>query len=262
MAPVIKCALTKITRYQFLFQELVKRDLKKRYKRTALGMFWSILSPLLTLLVMKLVFTEFFGRNTPHYTTYLFSGNLVMAFFREATRGGMGSLMSNARIISKVNVPKYLFLLSRNISALVNFALTLCVYFLFCAFDDINFGYHIIALIWPITCLTVLNIGIGMILSAMFVVFRDTEYLYDIFLTLLTYLSAVFYTVESYSPLIQRLFLLNPVYCYIRYFRLVMIDGIFPSLKFNLLCGIYAIIFLVIGCRIYYKFNHRFLYYM
>ena len=94
----------------FLFSELVKRDFKQKYKRTVLGMAWSVLSPLLTLLVMRLVFTEFFGRNTPYYTTYLFSGNIVMSYYREATKGGMSSLTGNARIISKINIPKYLFL--------------------------------------------------------------------------------------------------------------------------------------------------------
>ena len=122
--------------YSFLFAELVKRDFKRKYKRTVLGMLWSVLSPLLTLFVMKIIFTEFFGRNTPHFTIYLFSGNIVMAYYRESTRAGMNCLVSNSGIISKINVPKYLFLLSQNVSALINFALTLVVYFIFCIFKN------------------------------------------------------------------------------------------------------------------------------
>ena len=102
---------------RFLFEELVKRDFKQKYKRSILGMGWSILSPLLTLLVMRLVFTQFFGRNMEHYTTYLFAGNLMFSYFRQATNGGMQSLMANANIFTKINVPKYMFLFSRNISA-------------------------------------------------------------------------------------------------------------------------------------------------
>ena len=139
---------------------------------------------------MKIVFTQFFGRNTPHYTTYLFSSTLVMAFFKEATKGGMNALMDNSKILSKVNVPKYLFLLSKNISALVNFVLTLVVNFVFCVIDNITFGPHMLALLYPILCLTVMNIGVGMMLSALFVYFRDKRYLYDVFLTLLNYLSS------------------------------------------------------------------------
>lgn len=252
----------RLKKHQFLFEELVKRDFKQKYKRTVLGMAWSILSPLLTLLVMKLVFTHFFGRNTPHFTTYLFSGNLVMAFFKESTRGGMNSLMSNASIFSKINVPKYLFIFSRNVSALVNFLIILVVYFIFCIFDNITFGFHMLTLSYPILCLLLFNLGVGMILSAMFVFFRDTQYLYDVFLTLLTYLSAIFYTVDRFSPTVQKLFLLNPVYCYIKYFRVVVIDGAIPSMQYHLLCAGYALVALGIGFLVYKKNNHKFLYYV
>ena len=245
----------------FLFSELVKRDFKQKYKRTVLGMAWSVLSPLLTLLVMRLVFTEFFGRNTPYYTTYLFSGNIVMSYYREATKGGMSSLTGNARIISKINIPKYLFLCSKNISALVNFGLTLIVYFLFCVIDGIQFGPRMIALIYPIVCLTILNVGAGLVLSAMYVFFRDTQYLYDVFLTLLTYLSAIFYQVDRFAPQVQKLFLCNPVYCIIKYFRVVVIDGNIPSLSFHLLIAVYAIAFLTIGIIVYKKNDHKFVYY-
>lgn len=252
----------KLKKHRFLFEELVKRDFKAKYKRTVLGMAWSVLSPLLTLFVMKIVFTQFFGRNAPHYTIYLFSGNIVMAFFKEATKTGMGSLMNNAKLISKVDIPKPLLLLSRNISALINFGLTLVVYFFFCWMDGITFGWHMLSLVFPIICLTVMNIGVGMILSAMYVFFRDTQYLYDVFLTLLTYLSAIFYQIDRYSPTVQRLFLCNPVYCNIKYFRLVTIDGTIPSLAYHLLCAFYALAALGIGVWIYRKNNHKFLYYM
>lgn len=249
-------------RHRFLFEELVKRDFKQKYKRTVLGMGWSILSPLLTLLVMKLVFTQFFGRSMPHYTIYLFSGNIILAWFKESTKQGMSSLLHNAKIFTKINVPKYLFLFSKNVSSAVNFALTLVVYFLFCVLDRISFGPHILMLIYPIVCLLAFNLGMGLILSAMYVFFRDVQYLYDVFLTLLTYLSAVFYTVDSFPPLVQNLFLLNPVYCYIKYFRVVVIDGNIPSLAFHVLCAFYAVVLLLTGGTIYKKYNHKFLYYV
>ena len=121
----------KLRKHQFLFEELVKRDFKSKYKRTTLGIAWSMLSPLLQLAVMALVFTKFFGRKTPHYIIYLFSGNLLFTYFSEATHQGMTALESNAHIFSKINVPKYLFLLSKNVSSLINFLLTLIIYFIF-----------------------------------------------------------------------------------------------------------------------------------
>lgn len=247
---------------QFLFEELVSRDFKQKYKRTVLGMAWSILSPLLNLLVMSLVFTRIFGYETKHYTIYLFCGNLVMSFYRESTKNGMASLMSNKGIITKINIPKYLFLLSNNVSSLINFGLTLLVFFLFCIMDKITFGWHFFALLFPIFFLCIFNIGVGLILSALFVFFRDITYLYDIFLTLLMYLSAIFYKISIYPENIQRLFYLNPIYCFIYYFRSVVIDGVIPSLPFHLLCIFYSLLMLLAGLRIYRKYNHQFLYYM
>lgn len=255
-------SLLKIKKNRFLFEELVSRDFKQKYKRTVLGMVWSVLSPLLNLLVMVLVFTKLLGRNTPHYPIYIFCGTLVMAYFKESTKNGMRSLMANRNIINKVHVPKYLFLLSNNVSSLINFGLTLCVFFLLCVIDKINFGWHFFLLLYVIICLVVFNVGVGLILSACFVFFRDTSYLYDVLLTLITYLSAIFYRIDSFSVEVQRLFLCNPLFCFIKYFRIIVIDGTIPSVQYHLLCAFYAILAFGIGAWFYKRFNHKFLYYM
>ena len=254
--------IEKMKKYQFLFEELVKRDFKKKYKRTILGMAWSVLSPLLMLLVMRLVFTQFFGRNMEHYTTYLFCGNLLFSFFNEATGQGMQSLMGNAGIFTKVNVPKYLFLFSKNVQTMINFGLTLCIFFVFCILDDITFTWKFILLLYPITCLILFNIGVGLILSALFVFFRDIQYLWSVFTQLLMYMSAIFYTIDGYSPMVQNLFLLNPMYLFIRYFRKIVIDATIPSIWFHLLMLADVVIVLGIGCWMYKKYNTRFLYYV
>lgn len=103
----------KLKKHQFLFEELVKRDFKKKYKRTVLGMAWSVFSPLMTLLVMRLVFTHFFGGK--HRALYNISvlRKSCFRFFNESTSQGMFSLVGNADIFTKVNVPKYLFLFSK-----------------------------------------------------------------------------------------------------------------------------------------------------
>lgn len=252
----------KLLRHQFLFEELVKRDFKKKYKRTVLGMAWSILSPLLMLLVMRLVFTQFFGRGMEHYTTYLFCGNLVFSYFSESTGQGMTSLMGNAGIFTKVNVPKYLFLFSKNVQTLINFGLTLCVFFVFCVLDGITFTWKFICLLYPICCLVLFNVGVGLILSALFVFFRDIQYLWSVFTQLLMYMSAIFYTIDRYSYTVQCLFLLNPLYLFIRYFRKIVIEATIPTIWFHLLMLADVIIVFGIGCWMYKKYNTRFLYYV
>lgn len=252
----------RIKRDQFLFEELTARDFKQKYKRTILGMGWSLLYPLLTLFIQRLVFQRFFGGSTPHYTIYLFAGNVVWSYFREATVGGMNALVTNAHIFSKVNVPKYIFVLTKNVSAFINFCLTLVIFFIFVAFDGIPFSVSFFSLLIPIGCLIVFNIGLGMILSALYMFFRDMTYLYDVFLTLLMYLSAIFYNVNNFSENIQRVFLVNPVFCYIKFFRLAVIDGVVPSFEYIALCLGYALLAILTGSYIYKKYNHEFLYYV
>ncbi len=252
----------KMKKHWFLFEELVKRDFKKKYTRTVLGMVWSLLSPLLQLLVMSLVFTQFFGRNTPHYTIYLFCGNLLLGYFKESTKGGMNALVQNASIFTKVNIPKYMFLLSKNVSALINFGLTLIIFFLFVLADGLLPTWKYIFLLYPIACLIVFNIGTGLVLSAMNVFFRDIAYLYDIFVMLLTYVSAIFYRIDGYSEQVQMIFHVNPIFCYIKYFRLIVIDNVIPSPTLHGLCLFYALVMTLVGAWTYKHYNQKFLYYV
>ena len=251
-----------LKKYRFLFEELVKRDFKKKYKGTALGMLWSILAPLLNVLVLMVIFTQLFGKNQPHFIIYIFSGILVMNFYTETTQGCMRALMANAPIFTKINVPKYLFLMSKTVQSFINFLLTVILYVIFCIFDGIEFGPHMLSLVYPSLMMLIFSFGVGMILSALYVFFRDVEYLYGVVLTLINYLSAIFYPINMLPESLQKLFLLNPVYVYISYFRTVVIDGMIPSLLTHGLCAGYAVLFLGIGCLIYKKCNHEFLYYV
>lgn len=248
--------------HRFLFEELVKRDFKKKYKRTVLGMAWSMLSPLLMLLVMKVVFQQFFGRTLPHYTTYLFCGLLVFNWFSESTNGGMRCLYANAAIFTKVNVPKYLFLFAGNIQTLINFALTLVVFFVFAALDHVAFTWKFLLLIYPILTLLIFNVGVGMILSALYIFFRDMDYLWRVFLQLLMYGSAIFYQVDKLSPNLRQVFQFNPVYRHIAYVREIVLAGTVPDLCTHLTLAGIALSALAVGSFMYKHYNTRFLYYV
>lgn len=248
--------------YRFLFEELVKRDFTKKYKRTILGMLWSVLGPLMTLAVMAIVFSQFFGRKMEHYVIYMFCGNLLFNYFKESTNGGMTALQANASIFSKVNVPKYMFVLSKNVSSMINFGINLCVLFVFCLFDGVTFTWKFILLLYPICCLIVFNLGMGLILSALYMMFKDLQYLYDVFTLLLMYLSAIFYSIDAYPMMKQYAFYLNPVYVYIRYFRKIILEATIPKWTFHLLAAGYALVALIVGAIIYKKNNYKFLYYI
>jgi len=252
----------KLKKHQFLFEELVKRDFKKKYKRTMLGLGWSMLSPLLMLLVMKVVFEQFFGRTMNHYTTYLFCGLLTFQWFAESTGSGMRSLFANAGIFTKVNVPKYMFLFSLNIQVLLNFAFSLLVFFVFCAIDNVPFTWRFLCLLYPIATLLLFNVGIGMVLSALFVFFRDIDYLWNVALQLLMYGSAVFYTVDRFPAKVQLVFSLNPIYRHISYIREVVLMGAIPSLEAHLTLFGFAVAAFLAGAYMYKHYNTKFLYYV
>lgn len=254
--------INKLKQHRFLFEELVKRDFTKKYKRTVLGMVWSVLGPLMTLGVMALVFTQFFGRGIEHFVIYMFCGNLLYNFFKESTLTGMTALLDNAGIFSKVNVPKYMFLLSKNVATVINVGINLLVLFIFCIVDGVPITWKFIFLIYPVICLVIFNLGAGFILSALYLMFRDMKYLYDIFTLLLMYVSAIFYSVDVYPEHIQKLFYLNPVYGYIKYFRQIILDGTIPSLKLHIVNAVFAVVMLFVGMAIYKKQNYKFLYYI
>ena len=227
-----------------------------------MGMFWSVLSPLLQLFVMRMVFTQFFGRSMLHYSTYLFSGLIVFNYYSESTRGGMDALISNRGILSKIKVPKYLFILSKNVSSLINFLIILLVYFLYVAIDGIRFQWCFLTLFYPVLLLPVFCLGVGMILSALQIFFRDTRYLYSIFIILLRYMSAIFYDLGTYPQKVQRLFLLNPVYAFIKYFRQVVLFGDVPTFQYHMLLLFYTLAAILIGALVYKKNNQKFMYYL
>lgn len=211
---------------------------------------------------MWLLFNNFFGNNINHYGIYLFSGQIIFSYFTDATNLGMMSLVNNATIFTKINIPKYLFLLSQNISAFINFGITLGIFFIFVALDGVSFTWKFILLLYPIACIVIFNIGIGLILSALFVFFRDMQYLWGIATQLLSWLSAIFYTIDIYTAKVQYLFLLNPLYLFIRYFRKIVLEGVIPSVEFHILTAAFALGSLALGIYMYKKFNHEFLYYL
>ena len=254
--------IAKLKTYQFLFEELVKRDFKKRYNRTVLGIVWSVLSPLLMLSVMAVIFGNFFGRSIEHYVIYLFSGQIIFNYFTEATNEGMLALVSNSSIFTKINVPKYLFLFSKNVSAIINFLIILFIYFSFVLLEGISLTWEFVLLIYPIVCLIIINVGIGLILSALYIFFRDIQYLYRIFTQVVMYGSAIFYSIDILPQNLQMLFYCNPVFVCITYFRSIVLHNTVPDLWLHLLLVGYALVLFSIGCWVYKKYNYKFLYYV
>lgn len=253
--------IDKVKQYRFLFEELTKRDFKKKYKRTVLGILWSVISPFLTFMIQYFVFGYIFNRLDSGFVVYLLTGTLMYTFFSNATMAGMFSMYSNGSILSKVKVPKALFVLSSNSAATFNFLLTLVVYFVFMIACGINFGFHLFMMLYPIICLIIFNIGMSYILSTLFVFFKDIQYLYQIFTMLLTYLSALFYDIRSFPDDMQFIFRINPIYQYISYMRELVMQSAIPSLSHHLICLSFSLGMLGLGIFIHKKTEQKFVYY-
>ena len=242
---------------RFLLKQLIRRDFQARYKHAFLGVLWSMLSPLLQFVTQALVFSYFFKRGE-HFISHLIVGNIVYHYFSDATDHSMSVFTSNIGIISRIKIDKRLFLISKNIACLINFFLTLLIMFAIVLIDGIQPSFTWLCLCYPIFFMFFFNMGIGYILSTLHVFFRDTQYFYGLVVRNLMYFSAIFYRVSAFPEDIQRIFFCNPVYCYIYYFRSVIIDKAIPSFEVHALCVLYALVFFLIGNAIYNANHQRF----
>ena len=232
---------------RFLLLELIRRDFIKKYKRTTFGILWSALSPLLLLVTMNLIFGTFFGRNLPHYSIYLFSGLLLFRYFNNETRTEMTVLYNSAPIYSKVPMPKLYFIISHSIANLLDFLVSLAVFFIFVAIDGIDFKLNFLMLIYPIVCLYLVNLGIGIFLSSLYIFFRDISYIWPVVSRIIMYSSAIFYDISILPPVFKRLLVCNPLYMCIDYFRQLVIHATVPSLAYHIILAVMAILCLAIG---------------
>lgn len=253
-------------KYKSLLKELVMRDIKIKYRRSVLGFLWSLLNPLLMMLVVSAVFSTIFKFDIPNFPMYLLCGQIIFNFYSEATNSSMLSILDSSSLIKKVYIPKYIFPLSRTLSAFVNlmFALTAIIIMFFIT----NTPIKPTILLFPIPLLYVLvfSIGIGMILSVLAVFFRDTIHLYGVGLTTLMYFTPIFYPpkllTESNYYAVRIVAEFNPLYHFIQYFRCIVLYGTVPSLKENIICFGFGIISLVIGMIVFYRNQHKFILYI
>ena len=249
-------------KYRFLLTELVKRDIKVKYRRYVLGIFWSFLEPLLFMIVLTIIFSTLFKNKIANYPVYLLTGRLVYTFFASGTSGSMYSIYKNASIIKKIYVPKYMYTLGVTISSLITFLLSFVVLFLVMIVTHAPFSWFILLSFIPLILILILTIGVGLILATLTVFFRDIEHLYTVFLTLLLYGSAIMYPASIIPQNYQFLLTYNPIYASVVLFRDCFIYGVWLdpfTLIFSIVSSFAA---LAIGIAFFYKFQDKFILYI
>ena len=248
---------------RYLLAELVKKGIKLKYRRSYLGIVWSMIEPLLTMLVLTLVFGTFFGKNDEQYPVYILSGRLLYSFFSSGTKSGLRAVSGNAAMIKKVYVPKYIYVLSTVISNFVTFLISLVVLVGVGAVLHVQPTIYVVQAIVPLFILLIMTTGISMILATLNVFFRDIEYIWSVFTMLIMYASAIFYPVERIIKSGKGwVFNMNPVYMCIANFRNSVLYGAPMNMHYCVLSAGIAVVLLVIGMVLFYKKQDDFILYL
>ncbi|MFE9277955.1 ABC transporter permease [Paenibacillus glucanolyticus] len=246
-------------KYRFLLNELVVNDIKLRYRRSVLGILWSVLHPLLMMVVLTLVFSNLFKSDIPYFPVYVLTGRIIWDMYSNATIQSMGSIVGNASLIKKVYVPKYIFPLSRCISSLVNTGFSLIAMILVMLVVGVKITPVLLLLPLALVYVFLFSVGIGMLLSALTVFFRDVSYLYEVLLTAWMYFTPLFYPANVLPDNMQFIFKINPLYYMVDYFRQIVMYQTFPSIQENVICLLIAVISFIIGFYVFYKKQDKFI---
>lgn len=244
-----------------LLKELVTRDVKIKYRKSVLGVFWTLLNPLLMMLVLSIVFSNLFRFGVENYPVYILSGQVIFNFFSESTSSAMTSVLNNAQLIKKIYIPKYLFTFARISSSVINIMASFSALLLVMILMRMELHYTMFLGIIPILCLVILSTGVGLILATVTVKFRDIMHLYSVFLTALTYLMPVIYPISFLegTPWVYMLVRLNPLTIILTMFRELVIYGTIPSIvSFVAAFGV-SFGALAIGLVVFYKNQDKFI---
>lgn len=250
------------TRYGFLIRQLVSRDFKTKYKRSALGMAWSFLNPLLTMSVQYVVFSTLFQSDIPNYPVYLLSGIVFFNFFSEAVSMGMTSITGNASLIKKVYMPKYIYPVSRILSSLVNFALAIIPLLLVMLITGTAFTPALLLLIFDMLCLLGFVTGMSLLLTTAMTFFQDTQFLWGVVSMMWMYLTPLFYPESIIPAQFLTVYHMNPMYQYITFARICIIDGVSPEPMAYLWCILSSVVVLGLGILTFKRHQDKFVLYL
>lgn len=256
---------------KFILKQLVTKDFKIKYRRSVLGVAWSVLNPLLMMVVMSIVFSTIFGQSrngsiTPEmYPLYLIVGNITFSVMSESTNQALMSIIWASSLLKKVKVHRWVFPVQKALFSLVNFSFSLVAVALVMLFFRVVPTWHLILLPVCLLLLMCFCMGLGMMLSALAVFFRDVMHLWTVVITAWMYLTPIFWTTDYISQMahwIQVLVVVNPMYNYLQFMRDIFLFNTVPSALTFGLCVAWAILALAIGYTVFHKTEHKFILYI
>lgn len=257
---ISRAGMASFLRYRHLLRNLIHKDIVGKYRRSVLGMLWSVLNPLLMMLVITAVFENIFKVEMKDFPIYYLTGALIYNYVSEATNTSMTSILDASSLIKKVYIPKYIFPIEKCLSAFVNMLFSLIAVFLVFAIMRFQPSWTMFLIFIPMIYVMIFSMGLGMILATLNVFFRDTAHLYSVFLTAWMYLTPIIYPIEAIdSPIIVKIIKINPLYYFVDYFRALTMRGTIPSLSHNMICLCFSLVFLLAGAIIFKSNQNKFI---
>lgn len=265
-----------------IVKQLVRKNIKVQYRNSVIGAVWTVLNPLLNMLVMYLVFSNIFpnAKNDPYYSLYLLCGNVMFNAMRAATTQSLPCIVNNRGLLTKNKISHNVFPLAANLSACVNFAFSFIALLGVMLVLQVNpahpgvFSTNIFLTILVLPALFLFNYGLSLILSALYVFFRDIQHFYTVFLTLWTYITPIFYKIDNFgsetsifttSGLFKIVVNINPMYHFIEYFRDIIYrvqvgQALMPTAGDLLSLYLIGIGFLAVGAIVFMSTKNKFIY--
>ena len=257
---MLKPYLDTFLRYKYLLVCLVDRDYKVKYRRSVFGILWSMLNPIMMMIILNAVFSRVFRADIENFPVYLLTGQLVFSFFNEASSSAIFSVVEASALIKKIYVPKYVFPLERVLFGFVNMVFSLSALIILMIVQKVKvtvvtllFPVPLIAL-FPFTC------GWSFLISALCVYFRDLKHLYSVLMTAWMYITPIMYPIEYLSgSWVYKIVMLNPLTWYVQYFRQIVMYHTLPTLEMNLVCFGEGILMMIIGLLSFRKLHDKFI---
>lgn len=256
----MKQIVKNFTKYQYLLSELIVKEIKLKYRKSYLGILWTLIEPLLTMIVLTIVFSSFYGKKDSSFPVYILTGRLLYSFFSHATKTAMKSIRNNGQMIKKVYVPKYIYPLASVLSQYVTFLISMIVLAAVAIVLKVKPTIYLLEAVIPLFILLVMSLGVGLMLATMAVFFRDMEYLWDVLLMLIMYSSAIFYDPERVISTGNGWILkYNPLYNVIINFRNSVLFGTGLDIRALVFSSVFSVVALLLGIWMFYKNQDKFI---
>jgi len=255
--------LREFWKYRDLLKLLVSKNIKLKYRRSFLGYLWSVLNPLMIMVVMTIVFSTMFNRNIENFPVYLFCGQLLFNYMSNSTHQAIFSITGNASLLKKTYVPKYIFTVARVTSGLIDLFFSLGALMIVMIVTRAQFSWYMLLFPFVLVQLYVFCIGLGLFLAQANVFFKDSQFIYNAVTTAWMYLTPIFYPLEMLPDwLAYCVTHFNPMYFYIGQFRALVYTGTMPELYLIGFGCITAIAALLVGIWTFMRSKDRFILYI